>query len=95
MSPFTLTLTLFDVEKVGQVWIHMPFPLSDSKEVTVKVDDIDQADEVTQDCVFVVHLTNLFRQRSPDLLPDHRRHYLVHKHRTDTMQNRADDPVRI
>lgn len=72
--------SIFNPDKVGQVWLHQPSGLPGSKSALVAVSE-DKYD-LKQDCVFVVHLRNLFRKRVEDAdTAVDRQHWLVHKHR--------------
>ncbi len=72
--------SIFDADKIGQVWLHAPFVLSSSKSVDVFVSDA--AADLTQECVFVVHLRDLFGSRAESApTAFNRRHFLVHRHR--------------
>lgn len=86
--------SIFDPDKVGQVWLHYPFGLSHSQSALVVVSD--EAFDLAQDCVFVVHLRNLFEKRiqSADTTVD-RRHWLVHRHRTNSKPHASSDTLAI
>ena len=55
--------SVFWPDKVGQVWVHEPFSLPNSRSVTVSAED--QLNGQAHQCVFVVHLYNLFKHRIP------------------------------
>ena len=75
--------SIFDADKVGQVWLHMPFPLADSQSLNVQVSE--QSFDSLQDCVFVVHFLNLFGQRIDNTFTSVDRHHSVaHRHRKQT-----------
>ena len=72
--------SVFYPDKVGQVWLHHPFRSLGSEAALVVVSD--ESFDLTQDCVFVVHLRNLFETRIDDAhTAVDRHHWLVHKHR--------------
>ena len=72
--------SIFDPDKVGQVWMHVPFSLAGSKSVSVQVSE-DGFDSL-QDCMFVVHFPNLFGQRIDNTFTSvDRHHWLAHRHR--------------
>ena len=72
--------SVFDIDKVGQVWLHRPFVPSGSKVAEVGM--YDNGTNLTQECAFVVHLRNMFGRRTNDLstASDHP-YWLVHRHR--------------
>ena len=72
--------SVFDIDKVGQVWLHRPFVPSSSKVAEVKM--YDNGTVLTQECAFVVHLRNMFGRRTDDLsTASDQPHWLVHHHR--------------
>lgn len=77
--------SIFNPDEVGQVWLHTPAGLSGSQTAFEAVSDaaLDDATlEINQDCVFVVHLRNLFEMRIDNAYTAvDRRHWLVHRHR--------------
>ncbi|KAL3158096.1 hypothetical protein ABBQ32_011700 [Trebouxia sp. C0010 RCD-2024] len=75
--------SIFDADKVGQVWLHVPFPLAESKVVNVQVNEA-RFDSL-QDCVFVVHFPNLFGQRIDNTFTSvDRHHWVANRHRKNT-----------
>ena len=86
--------SVFDVDKVGQVWLHFPFAADGSQASTVVVSD--KGFDLTEDCVFVVHLPNLFSDRIASAgLPDNKHHWAVHRHRTTSRLRSIDDSIRF
>ena len=72
--------SIFDVDMVGQVWLHVPFPLAESKPVSVQVSE--EGFDSLQDCAFVVHFPNLFGQRIDNAFTSiERHHWVAHRHR--------------
>ncbi len=63
--------SIFWPDKVGQVWLHTPFlyHLPGSRVAAVSIDE-SQAEVVhANNCVYVVHLYNLFNHRIPNDIP--------------------------
>ena len=60
---------IFWPDKVGQVWLHMPESLSGSKISTVRISNDHSRLKEGLECVFIVHLYNLFKTRIPDDSP--------------------------
>ena len=72
--------SIFVPDKVGQVWMHLPFSLADSKSVTVQVSE--EGFDSLQDCIFVVHFPNLFGQRIDNTFTSvDRHHWVANRHR--------------
>ena len=72
--------SIFDADMVGQVWLHVPFPLAESKSVIVQVSE-ERFDSL-QDCAFVVHFPNLFGQRIDNTFTSvDRHHWVAPRHR--------------
>lgn len=72
--------SIFDVDMVGQVWLHVPFPLAESKVLNVQVSE--EGFDSLQDCAFVVHFPNLFGQRIDNTFTSvDRHHWVAHRHR--------------
>lgn len=72
--------SIFDADKVGQVWLHVPFPLAASKVMDVQVSE--EGFDALQDCIFVVHFPNLFGQRIDNTFTSvDRHHWVAHRHR--------------
>ena len=75
--------SIFDVDMVGQVWLHVPFPLAESKSVSVQVSE--EGFDSLLDCAFVVHFPNLFGQRIDNTFTSvDRHHWISHRHRKGT-----------
>ena len=74
------TKSVFDVDKVGQVWLHKPFVPSHNRATELPMYNKDT--DLSQECAFVVHLPNIFGQRSTNLSSASLKpHWLVHGHR--------------
>ena len=72
--------SIFHPDKVGQVWLHIPFTLANSKSVSVQV--TPEGFDSSKDCVFVVHFINLFGLRVNHVASsDDRHHWVDSKHR--------------
>lgn len=72
--------SVFDIDKVGQVWLHRPFVPSSSKVAEVQM--YHNSTKLTQECAFVVHLRNMFGRRTNDLsTASDQPYWLVHRHR--------------
>ncbi len=61
--------TLSWPDKVGQVWIHRPHNLNGSTHMYVAIDSSSYEVKYPHDCVFIVHLYNLFKPRIPVDMP--------------------------
>ena len=53
--------SVFWPDKVGQVWLHQPFSLPGSRTMTISTQE--QLTGRAHQCVYVVHLYNLFKHR--------------------------------
>ena len=80
--------SIFDVDMVGQVWLHVPFPLAESKPVNVQVSE--EGFDSLLDCAFVVHFPNLFGQRIHNTVTSvDRHHWVAHRHRRSRPTNNS------
>jgi len=86
--------SIFNPDKIGQVWLHQPFGLPGSQTALVAVNE-DEYD-LKQDCVFVVHLRNLFGKRIEDAdTAVDRRHWLVHRHRNNKKNHTSTGIINV
>ena len=58
--------SVFWPDKVSQVWLHRPNLLPGSQSVLVTIDETRQDVVHADDCVYVVHMYNLFKHRIPN-----------------------------
>jgi len=58
--------SIFWPDKVSQVWLHRPNLLPGSHSVLVTIDETQREVVHADNCVYVVHMYNLFKHRIPD-----------------------------
>lgn len=86
--------SIFNPDKVGQVWLHHPSGLPGSQTALVAVNEDEY--ELKEDCVFVVHLRNLFEKRIEDAdTTVDRRHWLVHRHRNNRKSHTSNGVINV
>jgi len=86
--------SIFNPDKVGQVWLHQPSGLPGSQTALVAVNEDEY--ELKEDCVFVVHLRNLFEKRIEDAdTTVDRRHWLVHRHRNNRKSHASNGVINV
>ena len=58
--------SIFWPDKVGQVWLHRPHLLPGSHSVLVTIDETQREVVYPDQCIYMVHMYNLFKHRIPD-----------------------------
>ena len=58
--------SIFWPDKVSQGWLHTPHLLPGSHSVLVTIDESQRELVHSDNCVYIVHMYNLFKHRIPD-----------------------------